>query len=114
MLSSNPNDNPTTRRHIPDEIAPLGDAETFAALMECMVADQAPRLFAVVQEYGERLDGRIAAWGMAFDDHADVVGIGGVQLSTRSPETALARFVRGDRITPHLVWVNPDATMPPD
>jgi hypothetical protein len=99
---------------IPDPTGqePVGDAETFTALVDCMVADQAPRLFAVVQEYGERVDCGIVAWGMAFDDHADVVGIGGVQLSTRSPESALARFVRGTHITPHLVWVNPDATMP--
>ena len=107
-------------RHQLDEVIPnpvgqesLGDADTFTALVECMVADQAPRLFAVVEEYGERVDGRIAAWGMAFEDHADVVSIGGgVRLSAQSPESALAAFGRGTHITPYVVWINPDATMP--
>lgn len=48
--------------------------EEFARLMSEMVAAEAPRLFALVQEYGDRVDGRIAAWGMAFDDGAEVVG----------------------------------------
>jgi hypothetical protein len=76
-----------------------------------MVADEAPRLFAVVQEYGERVDARIAAWGMAFEDHADLTG-GGTWMSTRSPETAVRRFTRGSDVHARLIWVDPAAATP--
>ena len=45
--------------------------------MDGLVADFAPRVFAVVQEYGDRVDGRIAAWGVAFTDHTEVIGVVG-------------------------------------
>ncbi len=91
---------------------PLGGEEEFAALLEGMVADNAPRVFAVVQEYGERVDARIAGWGMAFDDHVDVVDGNVAHLGSPSPEAVVRRFGIGTRITPRLVWVNPDAATP--
>jgi hypothetical protein len=42
-----------------------------------MVAAHAPRIFAVVQEWGERVDARIAAWGLSFEDHAELLGVDG-------------------------------------
>jgi hypothetical protein len=91
-----------------------GEAE-FAEVMEGMVATFAPRLFAIVQEYGERVDGRIAAWGMAFADNVEVVGVDGrLRLSMRSPERALMRFGRRPHVSAHVVWVNPDAADQPE
>lgn len=78
-----------------------------------LVAGEAPRLFAVVQEYGERVDGRIAAWGMAFENCAEVVGVDrGLYLSLGSPERAARAFNRRPHITARVVWVNPDAAAP--
>lgn len=89
-----------------DEITPLGDEEEFGRLLSEMVTDQAPRMFAVVQEYGERIDGRIAAWGMAFDEHASVVDVrGNIFISTESAEASLRRFELGREVTPRVVWV---------
>lgn len=65
-------------------------------------------LFAVVQEYGERVDAVIAAWGMAFDDHAEVVAHE-LRMSVRSPESALRTFAGGPHIRARLVWFNPGA-----
>ncbi|MGH3905992.1 MAG: hypothetical protein ACRDTE_17690 [Pseudonocardiaceae bacterium] len=97
----------------PAEPTPLCDEPEFAALLEEMVADEAPRLFAVVQEYGERVDGRIAAWGMAFDDHAEVVSVGrGMRMSLQAPENALRLFKFGSHIRARLVWFNPNAATP--
>lgn len=80
-----------------------------------MVADEAPQLFAVIQEYGERVDGRIAAWGMSFDDHAEVVSVArGVRESLRTPQDALHLFHLGSHIRARLVWFNPDAATPPE
>lgn len=53
-----------------DSLPPICDEAEFAQEIAELVAAEAPRLFAVVQEYGERVDGRIAAWGLAFEDHA--------------------------------------------
>jgi hypothetical protein len=94
--------------HDPSGLAPLCDAETFAVIVDEMVADAAPRVFAIVEEYGERVDGRIAGWGMAFEEYAEVVGVeGGKRMRMRSPEDALRGFGFGTHIRPRLVWVNP-------
>lgn len=98
--------------HVPDpsDMPPVCDEREFTALLEGMVADFAPRVFAVVQEYRDRVDGRIAAWGLAFDDHAEVVGVdGGMRMSLQAPENALRGFTWGSHITARLVWFNPDA-----
>ncbi|MDQ4034128.1 MAG: hypothetical protein M3332_18545 [Actinomycetota bacterium] len=94
---------------------PLGDEPEFAEILEGMVADFAPRVFAVVQVYGERVDGRIAAWGLAFEDHAAVFGMDGrVPMTSQTPEDALPGFAWGRHITTRLVWVNPAAATPAD
>jgi len=97
----------------PSKLPPLCDEPEFAAILEEMVADEAPRLFAVVQEYGDRVDGRIAAWGMAFDDHAEIVSVKrGLRMSLQTPENALRMFKFGSHIRARLVWFNPDAATP--
>lgn len=91
----------------PTTLAPLcGEAE-FAQEMAELVAEEAPRLFAVVQEYGNRVDGCIAAWGLAFEDRAKVFGVERGYLSLQSPERAVRVFNHGPHITAHLVWANP-------
>ncbi|MGH3932554.1 MAG: hypothetical protein ACRDTF_21555 [Pseudonocardiaceae bacterium] len=93
----------------PATLAPLCGAAEFTELVDEMVADEAPRLFAVVQEYGTRVDGRIAAWGMAFEDHAEVVAVeGGLRMSLSSPQRAIRLFGRRPHITTRVVWVKPD------
>jgi hypothetical protein len=75
-----------------------------------LVADMAPRLFAVVQVYdtdsGEA-DGCVAAWGVAYNDgHAHVTSTDGrFQLSLRSPERATRWFARDTGIRTKLVWL---------
>jgi hypothetical protein len=82
----------------------LSDQE-FVALMKKMVRTEAPRLFAIVQEYGNRVDAECVGWGLAFKDHTDVLGVSGdVYRGSRSPDDALRDFqFRG--ITPHILWV---------
>ncbi len=99
----------------PTGMTPLCDEGEFAALIENMVADEAPRLFAVVQEYGQRVDGVIAAWGIAFEDHAEVVSADGrLYLRLQAPQHAVRRFHVGTHIRAHLVWFNPNAATPAD
>lgn len=94
----------------PRDMEPLcGEAE-FTVILEGMVAREAPRLFAVVQEYGERADARIAAWGIAFDDRAEVISVGrGLRMSLQAPENALRGFDSGTHVHARLVWVDPGA-----
>lgn len=83
----------------------LCDATEFAELMAEMVTDDAPKVFAVVEEYGNRFDARIAGWGLAYADHVDVIGVdGGVHLGAPGPETVLRRFGRRAMVTAHTVW----------
>lgn len=99
--------------HDPPELGPLCDEEEFAAILEGMVADEAPRLFAVIQEYGERADGWIAAWGMKFDDRTEIISVeGGMRMTLQAPEAALRGFAWSSHIRSRLVWFNPDATTP--
>ncbi|MGH3829314.1 MAG: hypothetical protein ACRDRS_02510 [Pseudonocardiaceae bacterium] len=99
----------------PSGLTPLSDEPGFAAILESMVADEAPRLFAIVQEYGERVDRRIAAWGIAFDDHAEVASVDrGIRGKLCVLEDALRLFNFGSHIRARLVWLNPDAATPPE
>ena len=86
--------------------APLCSREEFDALVDGMVKDEAPRIFAVVQELGDRLDGRIAGWGMAFEEYADIAGVcGRFRARLVRPENALRMFRGGPSITARVVWV---------
>lgn len=92
---------------------PLCGEPEFATLLENMVADEAPRVFAVVQEYGDRVDACIAAWGIAFTDRTEVVSVEcGMRMSLQTPEQALCGFNFGSHIRARLVWFNPDAVTP--
>jgi hypothetical protein len=92
----------------PSDMKPLCDEQQFAAFLDSMVADEAPRLFAVVQEYGQRADGWIAAWGMAFENHAEVIGVDrGLRMTLQTPENALRVFAWSTHISTRLVWVQP-------
>lgn len=92
---------------------PLCGEEQFSRILEGMVADNAPRLFAIVQEYGDRVDARIAAWGIAFGHRADIIDTdGSLHMGLQEPEDALPGFHFGTHILPRLVWFNPDAATP--
>jgi len=111
---------PATGQHLldgyvpdPCAIPPLCDEGEFAAMAQSLVADEAPRLFAIMQVYGDRVDGRIAAWGMAFADHTEVVSAtSGAWMSLQAPETAVRAFTVGSHISARIVWVDPVAATP--
>lgn len=94
---------------IPDPTGkpPLCGESLFQELLEGLVTDEAPQLFAIAQEYGERVDCRIAAWGLAFANHAEVVSVqGGLRMRLAEPEDALCCFNMGSFVRAHLVWHN--------
>ncbi|MGH3494478.1 MAG: hypothetical protein ACRDRL_20565 [Sciscionella sp.] len=90
--------------------APICGAEEFAAVVRDLVAFEAPRLFAIVQELGDRVDGRVAAWGMAFDDGVAVVSAEGhATITAASPERAARFYARRPtagrpEVTSRVVW----------
>lgn len=90
-----------------DGLKPLCGEVEFAALLDTMVVTSAPRVFAVVQEFGERLDGWVAAWGFAFDDRAEIFAIDDhSRLSLEKPENALHLFSSGrHQVRARLVWL---------
>lgn len=92
---------------------PLCGEEEFAEEVRGLVADEAPQVFALVEEYGERLHGWIAAWGMAFDDHVEVVSVNGaLRMTFDSIADVQRRFSRHRKI--RLVWASPAPTRRPE
>lgn len=91
---------------------PLCGEDEFAQEVRELVADEAPQVFALVEEYGERVDGWIVAWGMAFEDHVQVVGVNGA-LSARLPSSERAHRVFSRQRKIRLVWTSPAATHEP-
>jgi hypothetical protein len=94
----------------PDTVArPLWTKEEFTNLLHLIAKKQAPRLFAIVEEYGEQEDGRVAGYGLAYPDHADVNSVeGDFHLVSQSPERArqLYEMSAGSRgVRTHLVWL---------
>ncbi|CAM3667848.1 hypothetical protein KIPE111705_19715 [Kibdelosporangium persicum] len=81
------------------------DDTQFTSLITAIVADQAPRVFVVVLEFGELVEAEIVAWGMALDTGAYMITVDGRnQYALAEPENALM-YVRGrTNTTPHLVW----------
>lgn len=84
----------------PVPLEPICDRAEFDELIDEMVAEDAPRMFAIVQERGDREDARVAAWGMAFDEYAALVSAdGSLQLSLPSAERGALRY-SGARMSP--------------
>lgn len=99
------NNRSSADRPHPGPESPFSAAE-FATELRQLVVDEAPRLFAVVQVYGDKMDGRVAAWGMAFEEYAEIVSVEGHRrLSVRSLDRAVRSFAHPPRITAQLEWV---------
>jgi hypothetical protein len=71
-----------------------------------LVDDQAPRLFAVVQETFEPEDVQIVAWGMTTKKGVEVFPVhGGTHMSLQTAENALIFYRAGGVAIPRVVWV---------
>lgn len=92
----------------PAELSPIGDEELFTTEINTMVAEDAPRLFALCEEIGQRADAVTIAWGMAFNDHAEVVSAthNGVHGVFGSAQRARKWLSAHDKTTVRLVWVD--------
>lgn len=90
------------------ELSPIGNEKEFAREIGRMVAEEAPRLFALCEELGDRADAVTVAWGMSFDDFAEVVSAAhdGVRGIFSSAERARKRLSSGEKIKIRLVWVD--------
>ncbi|MET7990377.1 hypothetical protein ABZU76_05655 [Amycolatopsis sp. NPDC005232] len=91
---------------VDSEPEPLCGQEEFTELVADMVKSSAPRLFAIVQEYGERVDARISAWGLDFDDKIEILDVDGrLRMSLMSTDRALWMFSRHPDVSAEVVWV---------
>ncbi|MEV0681172.1 hypothetical protein AB0I60_32110 [Actinosynnema sp. NPDC050436] len=71
------------------------------------VDEQAPRVFAVMQETLEPLaDLQLVAWGITTKDGVEVSSVhGGMHMSLQSVESTLFFFRVGGQATPRIFWV---------
>ncbi|MET8746821.1 hypothetical protein [Streptomyces sp. NPDC004728] len=99
-----PADDPGAGNADVEQLDSLGRQE-FDALVQNLVQETAPRVFAVVQELGDREDAVVAAWGLALDGRTELITAEGVsRLSVRTPESALRFFSSGNGIRTRLIW----------
>ncbi|GAA2682124.1 MULTISPECIES: hypothetical protein [Actinosynnema] len=75
-----------------------------------LAAEDAPQLFAIAHEYPETQEGWVAAYGMAFEDRAEVASTDGdFRTCSASPESALTTFTRLAQdekgVKLHLIWL---------
>ncbi|MFE2756515.1 hypothetical protein ACFXGA_31410 [Actinosynnema sp. NPDC059335] len=85
--------------------------EGFTRLMRELAVAEAPRLFAIVEEYGEAEDARVAGYGLAYEDRADVNSVeGDFQLHSQSADSARTLFEISSRSAGvrhvHVVWLD--------
>jgi len=85
--------------------------EEFEDALQRLATEYAPALFAVAQVYGDKVDGRIAAWGMAFDDHVEVVSVDtGTTGHLGSVDGVLRWFGTAPNVTTRLIWLSGQPT----
>ncbi|MCI2421710.1 hypothetical protein MOQ72_30170 [Saccharopolyspora sp. K220] len=84
--------------------------DEFAELVQGEADDSPPRVFALVEEHGERADCSLFAWGLEFEERASVFDLDGVLFARcSSADGAHELFSRIRKI--RLVW---PATSLPD
>lgn len=90
-------------------------AEQLTGLMRELAVAEAPRLFALMAEYGEGEDARVAGYGLAYADRADVNSVeGDFQLHSQSAESARTLFEISSKSAGvrqvHVVWLDQTTT----
>ncbi|GAA3869431.1 hypothetical protein [Streptomyces sedi] len=82
----------------------------FDAEVRELALSQRPRLFAVVQVFGEDEDAVVAAWGMRQEDgRFDVVSDDGRRvMRLRTLDRVLLPFQRVPEVSARVVWADPE------
>jgi hypothetical protein len=96
-----------------NELTEIEQATVFTALLQEVAREEAPRLFAIVEEYGngEEDDLRVAGYGLAYEDRVEVNSVeGDFHLNSQSPEHARTLFEISSRSAGarrvHAVWLD--------
>ena len=116
MPTSTPNTGPSTAsRATPTIAGPPWNAEQFTRRIRELAADETPRLFALVEEYGHREGARVAGYGLAYADRADVNSVeGDFPLNSQSAESTRTLFEISSRSAGarqvHVVWLDQATT----
>lgn len=93
-------------KDVASALAPLSETE-FMDLLGELCIDFAPRRFALGEVYGDYDDGRVFAWGVAFEDRAVLHSEDGQRIGVfPCAERALAQLSRGLNL--RLVWIDPE------
>ncbi len=85
--------------------SPRGDDTPSTSKINTMVTEQAPHIFALVEELKDPTEAVIIAWGMAFPDHVEIMSNGrdGVRGLFNSAQRAQQLLSVCNPI--QLVWV---------
>jgi hypothetical protein len=89
----------------PGQSLPPGE---YADEVRQLLAESAPRRFAIVQEWGDRYDARIAAWGLASADDAHIFAADGSRTLISGIPLALRAYTRKPYVTARVHWLDPE------
>jgi hypothetical protein len=83
--------------------------QEYENIIQEMVREDAPRRFAVVQDWGTNVDGRIAAWGIVLNDRTVILDAEtGSRTIVSSIRLALRLYGRKPHTTARICWVDPE------
>ncbi|WP_051764941.1 hypothetical protein [Saccharothrix syringae] len=92
-----------------EQLPPVCDEASFRVLGDYLAQRGAPRLFAVVQEYGRCVNAHVAAYGMAFEDRVVMLSNDGrdFTFTLSCMESAVGFYHREeDGLTARVVWLS--------
>jgi hypothetical protein len=89
--------------------------EEYAESVRQLVADSAPRRFAIVQDWGTRYDSRVAAWGLMLNERTQIIDAdAGPRMTMDSIRLALRLYARTPHVTVRVHWIDPPPETEPD
>jgi hypothetical protein len=89
--------------------------EEYAESVRQLVAESAPRRFAIVQDWGTRYDARVAAWGLLMDERTQIIDAdAGPRMTMDSIRLALTLYAQAPHVTVRVHWIDPPPDTQPD
>lgn len=89
--------------------------EQYAEVVRQLVTESAPRRFAIVQDWGDRFDSRVAAWGIATDEHTHIIDAdAGPRMTVDSVRLALLLYTEKPHVSARVHWIDPPSHPGPE
>jgi hypothetical protein len=83
--------------------------ERYEETVQYLVRADAPRRFAIVQDWGTHYDARVAAWGLAMGERTQIIDADvGPRMTVDSIRLALMLYAHAPHVTARVCWIDPE------